>query len=683
MRIYLADLAHDYFKMAQFTPTNIGFIGAHAKAHFKDDVEVELFKSPDKLLNRVDEVQPDIIGFSNYIWNTGLTAFATKYIKKNYPHIPVVVGGPNIRIDEKGIELYLRRNPNVDKYIMLAGETAFNDILEHMFDQPEENRTAENLRHTIIDGCFSINDGKFEGNMNYTILDDLDEIPSPFLNGMMDQFLEQEFLPIIETNRGCPFSCTFCVWGISALSKIRKFSMERIKAELDYIVYSKHKVPVIVFGDANFGILQRDVEIAQHVRKLYEETKSFSRVQLYWAKISKPHILDIGKALGHLTQTYVAFQSLDPEVLTNIKRRNIRTDELVKLIEQLQQFTDAAQTDILVGLPGETYESHLRSLDTALDLGINLIHGGEIRMLPGSEMDTEESRKKFGFKTKFRLFEGGYGVYRNQFVYELEEGIRSSKDMTEEEMLKLRALRAFFYGSVTLGEHLPLVSYLRSRGVRFTRVCEKMVEEGLKHPFFKSNVEWLLDISRNEWHASEEDAEKYIANAENQKALLNDSMFVKLNTGFLARIYMNNEQYNAYYEVLKKAIMKIDITINESVLDELINICKERNYLVKCLQGINDTTQINFNVSDETLDILKSSNFINKFCNDKNGVSLEINKTTAEFCEKFVEDNPEMNNMQLSQMLLLQAGRFLMKPKKHFQTQLSKDNLISLPQEAQ
>ena len=182
--------------------------------------------------------------------------------------------------------------------------------------------------------------------------------------------------------------------------------MKRIKNELSYVAKSSFKSSAIVLGDANFGILPRDVEIAQHVRDLYDETKSFSSLKMYWAKISKPHMIDIGKILGHLTHTYIAFQSLDDKVLENIKRKNIRLADLLNLIEKLKGYTYGAQTDILVGLPGETYQSHLNSLEKVLSLGITQIFGGEIQMLPGADMDTEESRKKFGLKTKYRFFNG-------------------------------------------------------------------------------------------------------------------------------------------------------------------------------------------------------------------------------------------------------------------------------------
>jgi predicted transport protein len=238
--------------------------------------------------------------------------------------------------------------------------------------------------------------------------------------------------------------------------------------------------------------------------------------------------------------------------------------------------------------------------------------------------------------------------------------------MSEDEMLKLRALRAFFYASVTLGEHLPLIPYLRDRGIVFTMVCEKMVQEGLKHPIFKSIVEWLIDSSNNEWHDTEVDLASYVSVPKNQDTLLNDNMFVKLNFGFLALIYIDSEQYEAYYEVLKDVILNLDPQVNEVVLDELIHFCQERNYLVKCLQGVENKTQLTLHVSDETFKALKLANFVEENENSCKEVSIEINQNTAEFCKNFVKDHTDMNHMEFSQMLQLQPGRYQMKTKKYF-----------------
>ena len=136
-------------------------------------------------------------------------------------------------------------------------------------------RTSANLKSHVTNGCYSISNDQLIGNSNYTRPEDLDEIPSPFLTGLMDPFLKDGYYPIVETNRGCPFSCTFCVWGISALNKVLKFSMQRVKEELNYVAKSSFKSSAIVLGDANFGILPRDVQIAEHVRRGVYEAGGF------------------------------------------------------------------------------------------------------------------------------------------------------------------------------------------------------------------------------------------------------------------------------------------------------------------------------------------------------------------------------------------------------------------------
>ncbi len=118
--------------------------------------------------------------------------------------------------------------------------------------------------------------------------------------------------------------------------------------------------------------------------------------------------------------------------------------------------------------------------------------------------------------------------------------------MSEDEMLKLRAIRAFFFASVTLGEHLPLVNYLIKNGIKFTKVCEKLVEEGKKDPVFKKSVDWLIRQSIEEWHKNPENAANYLAKSKVRDSLLEEETFLKLNTGFFAKICLDRKQYDSY-----------------------------------------------------------------------------------------------------------------------------------------
>ena len=664
MLVYFADLAHDYFKVNEYTPTGIGCLAAYSKHKLDDKVNFRLFKSVNKLLDSHDKEKPDLVGFSNYAWNTGLSKFAGELMKKDNPSLPIIMGGPNIRIDKKGIEEFLRKTKYVDTYCMFAGEHSVYEILSFLLSQPKEMRKSKNLRSHITNGCYSINNDKLIGNSDYKRPKDLDEIPSPFLTGLMDPFLKNGSYPIVETNRGCPFSCTFCVWGISALNKVLKFSMQRVKEELDYVTKSSFEPSVIVLGDANFGILPRDVEIAQHIRKLYDETKSFSSLKMYWAKISKPHMIDIGKALGHLTHAYVAVQSLDEKVLENIKRKNIRLSDLLDLIKKLKEYTSGARTDILVGLPGETYQSHLNSLEKTLSLGITQIFGGEIQMLPGADMDTKESRKKFGLKTKYRFFEAGYGVYRGKFIYELEESIRQTNSMSEEEMFKLRALRAFFYASVTLGEHIPLVHYLKKRNISFTKVCEELVNEGKKNSFLKKSVNWLTEQARGEWYESPEKLEENIKKDNNKvKRFLEEEAFVRLNLGLFAKICMDQKQYDAYYVVFNKVLSKFLSKKDMVVASEILKLCRERNYFMRYKNGDKNRSS-SLKLLPETTDALIETGFIKSNTKDKksNSIQISIEPVIAKKMEKFIDNHPKMTLLDLTQILINYAGRFLMKP---------------------
>ena len=674
--VYLADLAHDYFKVNQYTPTGVGYLAAYAKSKLGKQIEFCLFKSVTKLLDAYEKKKPDLVGFSNYTWNSALSKFAGQWIKNRDPSLPIIMGGPNIRTYPKGIEEFLRANDYVDTYCMFAGEISVYEILKFLLDQPEEKRTSNILRGRVVNGCYSIFKNRLIGNSNYTRPDDLDEIPSPYLTGLMDPFLKEGYYPILETNRGCPFSCTFCIWGISALNKLLRFSMQRVKEELSYVANSSHESSAIVLADANFGILPRDVEIAQHIRNLYDETKSFSSIRMYWAKIAKPHMIDIGKILGHLTHTYIAFQSLDDKVLENVKRKNIRIEELSNLIEKLKGFSYGAQTDLLVGLPGETYQSHMDSLDKALSMGLTHIFGGEIQMLPGAEMDEEDYRDRFGLKTKYRFIEGGYGLYRDQFVYELQESIRETKSMSEDEMLKLRAIRAFFFASVTLGEHLPLVNYLIKNGIKFTKVCEKLVEEGKKDPVFKKSVDWLIRQSIEEWHKNPENAANYLAKSKVRDSLLEEETFLKLNTGFFAKICLDRKQYDSYYKVFKKVLTKFIPEELMNIASQILFLCKERNYFMKCRRG-NGARSLSLNFLPETMKALEDSGYITAKQRLKSPklLNLEMDPVVADYCEKLIADNPRMKVILLSQTFMLQTGKFVMSPVKIQEKKISAMNL--------
>ena len=102
---------------------------------------------------------------------------------------------------------------------------------------------------------------------------------------------------MFETNRGCPFTCTYCAWGIAALSKVRKFPMDRIFSELEYVAEKVPNAPTWFFADANFGILQRDVEIAERIAHIKKKNNELKTIVIYESKNTPDRNMQIAKFL--------------------------------------------------------------------------------------------------------------------------------------------------------------------------------------------------------------------------------------------------------------------------------------------------------------------------------------------------------------------------------------------------
>ena len=659
LRIYLADLYHDYLPTRQHVPLGIAYIGSYLKKEFGAEVETRLFKSAEKLLDAIDGQRPDMVALANYTWNESLNDFAGRHIRKTLgDDVPIVMGGPNIRIDEAGVAAFLNTHTYVDRYVLYAGERPMADIVRRLKDRPVDQRKSGDVRKLQLFNSHALVDGKLSGGAEVGKENSLDFVPSPYLSGMLDDFLDDGFLPIIETNRGCPFSCTFCVWGISALSEIKQFSMERVRAELEYLAGSRWSFSELVFADANFGILKRDVEIAQHLRNLYQKFASFQAVQVYWSKSAQPHMVDIGKILGQLTHTYVAFQSLDPVVLEAIKRKNISTDKLVHLINELRSYTHSTQTDLLVGLPNEDFESHLRSIDSALRYGINMIFGGEIRLLPGSEMDTEASRAEFKLRTKYRLCEGQYGRYRGELVYELEEVVRQTSTMTEDEMLRLRVLRTIFFASVTLGEHRPIISYLVKKGLSAVEFFKRLAEPDARYPAFDRALAWCRDWAVNEWFTSVDEVAKRLAKPENAEAMFHDGAFFKLNYGMLARLICHPDEYADFCRKVEDTLRGIVPDEDPEVVREIVALCSARNFIRRTAVG-DDLTAPKAVLSAKTRRILHECGYLSS---DESGpdsaLPLQMTELTAEIIRKRIaEFRKDPTVLHMSQLLEQLRGR--------------------------
>ena len=234
LKIYLSDLANTYYGVSPGTiPLASGYLAAYLNKRFPNEVDVTIFRTLPPLLQAVESTPPDIVGFGIYAWNPRLTMLASQIVKQLAPHALTVSGGPAVELDPLMNSEYLVRNPNMDFLVWHEGEAAFANIVEKSLEQGDVGK----IKQKAISGSCFLEDGELIAGKRLPLITPLeDEVPSPYLSGIFDDLLlDPELMPMIQTTRGCPYSCTFCVSGQPDYNLLRSFAVDRVKEEILYL----------------------------------------------------------------------------------------------------------------------------------------------------------------------------------------------------------------------------------------------------------------------------------------------------------------------------------------------------------------------------------------------------------------------------------------------------------------
>jgi hypothetical protein len=270
LRIMLGDLTYfnKYRGWMQVVPINIGFIGQYTNQQFGQDVNVSLHKNPSEFLGVLKDTEPDVVGLSLYYWNTDLNRIIIKRIRALYgDDVVIALGGPSTDSEDWEKKQFLHDSCGADALILEEGEVPFADIVRARLSGP-----AKALAQPISGAVF-LKDGQLVTGPAKSVQTDLSKLYSPYLSGLLDKFIHSDYLPLIQMSRYCPYSCAFCVSG-KTRGKLRGFPLGMIKEEISLISRTFVDRPhlALQIADENFGILTRDVEIAQHIRECSDET---------------------------------------------------------------------------------------------------------------------------------------------------------------------------------------------------------------------------------------------------------------------------------------------------------------------------------------------------------------------------------------------------------------------------
>ena len=444
LKIYLGDLTYTTVTLAtEAFPLNVGFIASYCKKLFGDAVEITLFKYIEDIDKAVNESPPDILGLSNYCWSHSVSYEIFKMCKKSNPNVVTVWGGPNFPIDFPSQKKFMKQYPEVDVYVPTEGETGFSNIVSLILKLASLENASETIQKNPIEGCISRDDN---GEIHYSIptirISSLNEIPSPYQNGMMDKFFDGKLTPMLQTNRGCPFHCTFCTDGRDETNKVNHFSIERVQSDIQYIAeHTPKNTHSLHISDLNFGMYPRDLEICESLAKIQQKFNYPKYIKCTTGKNQKDKIINAIKKLNNSLRVTMSVQSLDPDVLHNIRRDNISVDHMLALYPALKEANLQTTSEVILGLPGETFENHIQTLRDLVKARMDEIVVHTCMLLDGSEMGLPEERKKWEMKTKFRVLQRDFAELSNgKKVIEYEEVVVGSKTMTFEEYIELRVL---------------------------------------------------------------------------------------------------------------------------------------------------------------------------------------------------------------------------------------------------
>lgn len=437
-------------------------------------------------------VQAEVIGFSTYVWNFRISLEIAKAVKQERPETLIVFGGPHV---PDRSEDFLRKNPFIDLCIHGEGEQIFLQVLE---------KAASRDWAAIPSVSFLREDGSFEFHPKGERIKDLSLIPSPYLSGVFDPLMEanprEQWLILWETNRGCPFSCTFCDWGSALQSKVYPFDLDRLFREVEW--FSEKKAEFIFCCDANFGILPRDYEIVQYVAEVKRRRGYPQALSVQNTKNATERAYQVQKLLadsGLNKGVTISLQSIDVDTLKSIKRANISSASFQELQRRFTRDKVETYTDLILGLPGETYDSFVDGVSRVIENGQhNRVQFNNLSVLPNAEMGNPDYQKKYGMEiveTKVVNIHGSLTESKEE-IYETQQLVIATTAMPKEEWRRTRAF-AWTAGLLHFDKilQIPLVVLHEICGIRYRELIEAFTQGPLEGCPILSEV-WNLFLEK-------------------------------------------------------------------------------------------------------------------------------------------------------------------------------------------
>ena len=654
VKIWLADLTHTNSRIiSNHMPYGIGCVAAFTEKYINIENPIQLFKYPEKLSAALEnDGIPDIIGFSNFIWNSQLSLDYAKRIKKMSPKTIIIFGGPHYYLIPAEQEKFLRDNPQIDFYIPKEAEIGFANLITFLINSDlDKSKVKDNLQsvHSIGEN------GKVFLTDEAPRIKNLTSVPSPYTTGKLDEFFDGVLLPVIQTNRGCPFLCTFCDEGVTSLNKVNRRERWQIDAELEYIAKKLSRLPkdqrgdYLRIADSNFGMYKEDQITCETIAKCIKKYGWPTQIEVDTGKNDQKKVLKASEIVGGILSLNGSVQSLDEDVMKNMKRENISSEGLMQIALSAKKADTPTVSQLILCLPGETKKSHFNSISKIIDANFSHVTIFQLGIEPGAEMFSPSDKKKFGLKGRYRVMAeciGKYKLFNEKFtVGELEEICYETDSMTFDDYLSCRKMNLIistFYNTFSIYWSSPtsspffdgVLKFLRSQKIAISRWMQLLHEE--EEGELKEAFDAFEKASRDELWENKEEIKNFIHDSTVFEKYHNGSLGYNLQNSF--RILLLTRYIKPLKDFTHKTLLKL---LKENGKDSLENIAFVNDLLEY------ETSKIK-NISknlDETPEIILEYDIL-KFKDDEKAASVKDYKLSKPVTVKFVLDEMQKNTIK-------------------------------------
>jgi hypothetical protein len=343
-------------------------------------------KTPyDEIFSILNKGDSDVYAFSCYVWNSKLVRRLLDALVVAKPQSHFVLGGPQVM--HQGLQYLTPQQENV--FICNGeGEKTFANFLRALLS-PE-------VDFSVVRGLSFYRKGQLLTTEPEPRINDLSEIPSPFLEGLFET--DKYTWIMIETNRGCPFKCSYCYWGAATGARVYKYDNERLRQELTWI--SQSNCLYLYIADANWGMLKRDVDLSRFIVECQKLYGAPLMVMFCGSKNTPDRVAEITRIFheaGMISTQSVALQTMNPETLVRINRDNIKTLAYTQIQKSLNHEGIASFVEMIWPLPGETLFSFQEGMAKLCAIGADSFVVYPLLLMNNVELG--KKRREYGLVT--------------------------------------------------------------------------------------------------------------------------------------------------------------------------------------------------------------------------------------------------------------------------------------------